>query len=97
MSLPELFMALDAHHDSIHAQHKFAASLEGIDLDEGTEEKQAPPTWEDIQARVYSGGKAKDSKDILSLVGKTAKDAGIGIGNGLAYADDSSTTEWWNL
>jgi hypothetical protein len=90
-------MTLDAHHEAIHSQRKFEAALQGVDLDSGEEEKEAPPTWEDIKARVYSGGKAKDSKDILSLVGQTAKDAGIGIGNGLAYVDESSTTEWWKL
>lgn len=96
MSLPELFMTLDAHHERVHSERKFAAALQGVDLDEG-EEKEVPPTWEDIKARVYSGGKAKDSKDILSLVGANAKEAGIGIGQGLAYADENSTTEWWKL
>ena len=38
-----------------------------------------------MKARVFSGGKAKDSNDILSLSGPNAQKAGFGIGDGLEY------------
>jgi hypothetical protein len=98
ISLPELFATLKAQDDRMHEDREFFAKLNNFEYGgKPKQEKQAkaPATWEDIQARVLSGGKAKDSKDVLSLVGENARSAGIGIGSGLAYADENSKTEWW--
>ena len=43
--------------------------------------------WEDLKARVFSGGATNDSNDILSLQGQNAKRLGFGIGMGLEYED----------
>lgn len=93
--MPELFMTLDAYHDRVFAEQKFHAAIHDRPFEETEDDKPSPPTWEDIQARVHSGGKAKDSKDILGLVGPSATKAGIGIGQGLNYVDENSKTEWW--
>ena len=41
-----------------------------------------------MKARVFSGGKATDSNDVLALQGVTAQKAGFGIGMGLDYGDE---------
>jgi hypothetical protein len=38
-----------------------------------------------MKARVFSGGQASDSKDIVALQGINAQKAGFGIGMGLDY------------
>jgi hypothetical protein len=38
-----------------------------------------------MKARVFSGGQAADSKDIVALQGVNAQKAGFGIGMGLDY------------
>ncbi len=43
--------------------------------------------WEDMKARVFSGGQTSDSNDVLSLQGVNAQKAGFGIGMGLDYED----------
>jgi hypothetical protein len=43
-----------------------------------------------MKARVFSGGKAANSKDILSLSGINAQKAGFGIGDGLEYSNVSN-------
>ena len=43
--------------------------------------------WEDMKARVFSGGQTSDGNDVLSLQGPNAARAGFGIGMGLDYED----------
>lgn len=90
MSLPELFATLEAARDHKHQEFKFLAALQGVDLEKDTKKN----TWEDIKARAFSGGLAKDASDILAWSGQTAKQQGFGIGNGLSYARGDET-EWW--
>ena len=66
--------------------------MNGVDLEDTSEKPQR--TWEDIKAKAFSGGKAADANDILSLTGITAQQKGFGIGQGLGYADGDSG-EWW--
>jgi hypothetical protein len=40
-----------------------------------------------MKARVFSKGKAENSKDVLALQGINAQKAGFGIGMGLDYED----------
>jgi len=40
-----------------------------------------------MKARVFSGGKAQGSNDILAYQGANANKAGFGIGMGLDYED----------
>lgn len=93
LSLPELFSALDSQRDKVYQDRKFFAALQGVDLDE--DEEEPVNTWEDIKARAFSGGKARDANDILALSGRNAQIKGFGIGNGLEYFD-SDNTPWWD-
>jgi hypothetical protein len=83
-SMPELLATLEAKRESDYNDRKFFAAIQGVDLDKETG-KQDP--WEEMKARVFSGGKATDSNDILSYQGPKAQEAGFGIGMGLQYED----------
>lgn len=83
--MPELSAILKATRDKEHELRKFHAAIEGIDLDAATSDKEDP--WEKLKAKVASGGKAADSKDILGLQGANAAQAGFGIGMGLDFED----------
>lgn len=82
--MPEMTAILKAKRDSEHNEHKFLAAIQGIDLDESAGSEDA---WENLKARVYSGGATSDANDILSLQGVNAQQAGFGIGAGLEYTD----------
>lgn len=82
LSLPELTSTLNSKRDADYQEKKFLAAIQGVDLDEQSGKKNA---WEEMKARVFSGGKASDANDILAYQGINAAQAGFGIGNGLAY------------
>ena len=65
------------------------AAIQGVNLDDpaGNSSKGTQKEWEDLKAKVFSGGSAVDSNDVVSLQGATAKKAGFGINNGLEYVD----------
>lgn len=84
--MPELTAILTATREKDFANHKFLAALQGVNLDDAVQDK-TQTTFEDIKARVFSGGQAKNSNDILSLQGINAQQAGFGIGLGLEYQD----------
>jgi hypothetical protein len=56
-----------------------------VDLDGETNKDKGQKEWEDMKARVFSGGQTSDSNDVLSLQGANAQKAGFGIGMGLDY------------
>lgn len=82
MSMPEIVATLKVKRDLDYGQKKFLAAMQGVDLDKASGKENA---WEDMKARVFSKGSAKDGKDILALQGKNAERAGFGIGMGLTY------------
>lgn len=82
LSMPEITETLKAKRELDYQDKKFAAGLKGIDLDKESGKTDA---WEEMKARVFSGGKAKDSNDVLALQGVNAQKAGFGIGMGLEY------------
>lgn len=83
--MPELVATLTSFRDVEHRKNKFLAAIQGIQLEDDGEKGHT--TFDDIKARVFSGGQAKDSKDILSLQGINAQQVGFGIGMGLEYSD----------
>lgn len=93
--MPELFATLESYREEKHKEHKFFAAIQGINLDEQSGSK-GQKEWEDLKSRVFSGGQATDSNDILSLQGQNAVKAGFGIGNGLEYtnAKDLENPSW---
>jgi hypothetical protein len=82
MSMPEIVATLKVKRDLDYSQKKFLAAMQGVDLDKASGKENA---WEEMKARVFSGGQAADSKDIVALQGINAQKAGFGIGMGLTY------------
>ena len=80
--MPELTSTLEAKRELDYSEKKFHAAMQGVDLDEQSNKKNA---WEEMKARVFSGGKASGADDVLALQGVNAQKAGFGIGMGLQY------------
>lgn len=87
ISIEELMKIISTKRDLNYEEKKFLAALKGIDLDAESGASKGQKEWEDMKARVFSGGATGDSKDILALQGQNAKKAGFGIGMGLSYED----------
>jgi hypothetical protein len=82
--MPELVQTITAMNEKEHNQRKFAASLKGIQLDDGVEEKEKGSTFEDIQRRAL--GIKASADDVVGLQGPFAAEAGFGINAGLGYS-----------
>lgn len=82
LSMSELTAILNTHREQDYQHKKFLAAMQGVDLDESSGKKNE---WEEMKARVFSGGQARDSDDILAYQGVNASKAGFGIGMGLDY------------
>lgn len=88
ISVPELTAIINSRRELDYDEKKFLAALQGINLDEqsgGNEEVRGQQEWENLKARVFSGGATGDANDVLSLQGVNAQKAGFGIGMGLSY------------
>ena len=86
ISMPELTSMLETKRELDYQEKKFFAAIQGVDLDKNN--GQAPENkWEEMKARVFSGGKAKSGNDVLALQGVNAQKAGFGIGMGIGYED----------
>jgi len=68
--------------DLDYNEKKFLAAMQGVDLDEQSGKSNA---WEEMKARVFSGGATNNPNDITALQGINAQKAGFGIGMGLGY------------
>jgi hypothetical protein len=84
LSMPELMSALEVKREMDYDNKKFHAAIQGVDLDKESGKGKAN-AWEEMKARVFSGGQARDSNDIVALQGVNAQKAGFGIGMGLTY------------
>lgn len=87
ISMPELIATIANRRELDYQEKKFLAAMQGINLDEETGQDKGQKEWEDLKARVFSGGATSDSNDILALQGQNAVKAGFGIGMGLDYED----------
>ena len=84
ISIPEITAILNSRRELNFEERKFLAALQGVDLD-GQQQEDPQKKWEDMKARVFSGGATSDSNDIIALQGINAQKAGFGIGMGLSY------------
>jgi len=91
LSMTELIATLSSKRELDYEEKKFLAAIQGVNLDENSKgsdgKKRGQQEWEDLKARVFSGGKAVDGNDVLALQGPAAQKAGFGIGMGLDYED----------
>jgi hypothetical protein len=86
LSMPELMATLESKRENDYQEKKFFAAIQGVDIDKNSSEKSGNK-WEEMKARVFSGGKASNANDVLALQGVNAQKAGFGIGMGLGYED----------
>lgn len=84
LSMTELVTTISSRRELDYSEKKFLAGIQGIDLDQDNNKSNA---WEEMKARVFSGGKASNANDIVALQGVNAVKAGFGIGMGLDYVD----------
>lgn len=87
LSLAEIMAILSSKRELDYQEKKFFAAIQGVDLEDSSDSERGQKEWENLKARVFSGGATKDSKDVLALQGQNAKSAGFGIGMGLEYED----------
>jgi len=87
LSMPELMATLSSRRELDYQEKKFLAAIQGVDLDKESGSSRGQKEWEDMKARVFSGGQTSDGNDVLSLQGPNAARAGFGIGMGLDYED----------
>jgi hypothetical protein len=87
LSLSEIMAIISSKRELDYQEKKFFAAIQGVDLDEASDSDRGQKEWEDLKARVFSGGATNDSNDVLALQGQNAKKAGFGIGLGLDYED----------
>lgn len=88
--MPELTFILAAKREKDYEDKKFLAAMQGVDLDANNSsssdgKERGQKEWEDMKARVFSGGQANNSNDVVSLQGVNAQKAGFGVGLGLDY------------
>ena len=88
LSIPELMQTLSSKRELDYEEKKFLAAIQGVDLENNSENGKGQKEWEDMKARVFSGGQTSDGNDVLSLQGPNAAKAGFGIGMGLTYSDE---------
>ena len=82
LSMQEITAILNVKREEDYSMKRFMAAMQGVDLDKNAQKTNA---WEEMKARVFSKGKAANSKDIVALQGYSAQKAGFGIGMGLDY------------
>jgi len=87
ISMPELMATLASKRELDYEEKKFLAAIQGVDLDAENGSDKGQKEWEDMKARVFSGGATSDSNDVLALQGVNAEKVGFGIGMGLDYED----------
>jgi hypothetical protein len=87
LSLSEIMAIISSKRELDYQEKKFFAAIQGVDLEDSSDSDRGQKEWENMKARVFSGGATNDSNDVLSLQGQNAKKAGFGIGMGLDYED----------
>jgi len=87
LSLSEIMAILSSKRDLDYQEKKFFAAIQGVDLEGSDDKDRGQQEWENLKAKVFSGGATTDSNDILALQGQNAQKAGFGIGMGLDYED----------
>lgn len=87
LSLSEILAIISSKRELDYQEKKFFAAIQGVELEGSEGEERGQKEWENLKARVFSGGATGDSNDVLSLQGQNARKAGFGINMGLDYED----------
>ena len=87
LSLSEIMAIISSKRELDYQEKKFFAAIQGVDLEDSDDSERGQKEWENLKARVFSGGATNDSNDVLALQGQNAKKIGFGINMGLDYED----------
>ncbi len=82
--MPELIQTFKSMQKSESEKRKFLASIQGVDLNESSNQNEGESTFEDIRRRALGVNASAD--DVVALQGAFANEAGFGIGAGLGYS-----------
>ena len=85
ITMAELLAIIERGRELDYQEKKFLAAIQGVDLDK--QSGRNSNAWEEMKARVFSGGQTDNPNDILSYQGVKAQQNGFGIGMGLGYED----------
>jgi hypothetical protein len=86
--MPELTAILKSSREEVYETRKFAAALKGVDLDAESGRTSGNESFDDMQARIFSGGRAENASDIVSLYGKMGLQEGFQVSEAMS-ADTS--------
>ena len=82
--MPEMVQTFKSMQKSESEKRKFLAMIQGVDLNEGSNENEEQSSFEDVRRRAL--GITASADDVVSLQGQFASEAGFGIGAGLGYS-----------
>jgi len=83
--MPELLLTIKAKQKADQENRIFLASLQGVDLRDDQENKEAK-TFDDIRRKALGIDASAD--DVVSLQGALAAESGFGVGMGLGYSKE---------
>jgi hypothetical protein len=81
--MPEMVQTFKSMQKTESEKRKFLASIQGVDLNESSNENEGSSSFEDVKRRAL--GITASSDDVVSLQGSFAAEAGFGVGAGLGY------------
>ena len=81
--MPELIQTFKSMQKTESEKRRFLASIQGVDLNESSNENEGGSSFEDVKRRALGINASGD--DVVSLQGSFASEAGFGIGAGLGY------------
>jgi hypothetical protein len=81
--MPEMVQTFKSMQKTESEKRKFLASIQGVELNESSNENKEESSFEDVRRRALGINAAAD--DVVSLQGSFASEAGFGVGAGLGY------------
>jgi hypothetical protein len=81
--MPELIQTFKSMQKTESEKRKFLASIQGVDLNDSSNENEGGSSFEDVKRRAL--GITTSADDVVSLQGSFAAEAGFGVGAGLGY------------
>lgn len=82
--MPEMVQTFKSMQKTESEKRRFLASIQGVDLNESSNENKEGSSFEDVKRRAL--GVTASADDVVSLQGSFASEAGFGIGAGLGYS-----------
>ena len=81
--MPEMVQTFKSMQKTESEKRKFLASIQGVELNESSNENKEESSFEDVRRRAL--GITTSADDVVSLQGGLAAEAGFGINAGLGY------------